>query len=81
MEDAHIKLAQDKAKWDAEQEKKRQDLLTAKKVVIKGIDIPFWDLVSLLVKISFAAIPAAIIVAIIWGIIMSFLSGLVGIVR
>jgi len=81
MEDAHIKLAQDKAKWDAEQERKRQDLLTAKKVVIKGIDIPFWDLVSLLVKISFAAIPAAIIVAIIWGIIMSFLSGLVGIVR
>ncbi len=81
MEDAHIKLAQDKAKWDAEQERKRQDLVTAKKVVIKGIDIPFGDLVSLLVKISFAAIPAAIIVVIVWGIIMSFLGGLLGIIR
>jgi hypothetical protein len=66
MEDAHIKLAQDKAKWDAEQERKRQDLLTAKKVVIKGIDIPFWDLDSFLFKISFAANPAANILSIIW---------------
>ena len=81
MEEAHITLAQDKEKWDAEQERKRQDFLTAKKVIIKGIDIPFWDLVSLLVKFSFAAIPAAIIVAIIWGIIGSFLGGVLGIIR
>ena len=81
MKEAHIKLAQDKAKWDAEQERKRQDLVTAKKVVIKGIDIPFWDLVSLFVKIAFAAIPAAIIVAIIWVLIVSFLGGVLGIIR
>ena len=81
MEETHIKLAQDKAKWDAEQERKKEELVTAKKVIIKGIDIPFWDLVSLLVKIAFAAIPAAIIIAIIWGIIVSFLGGVLGILR
>jgi len=33
-----------------------------KRVIIKGIDIPFTDLVILLVKLSFAAIPAMFIV-------------------
>lgn len=31
-------------------------------VIIKGIDIPFWDLVWLIVKLSFATIPAALII-------------------
>jgi hypothetical protein len=33
-----------------------------KKVIIKGVDIPFMDLVVLLVKLSLAAIPAMFIV-------------------
>jgi hypothetical protein len=78
---SHIKLEQDKAKWDAEQERKRQELVTEKKVIIRGIDIPFRDLVFLLVKIAFAAIPAAIIVTIIWGIIVSFLGGIMRLIR
>jgi hypothetical protein len=69
---SYVKLAEEKVRWDAEQKRKKQELLAAKKVIIKGIDIPFWDLVTLLVKIAFAAIPAAIIVTIIWGIIISF---------
>lgn len=69
-------LAQDKVKYDAKQQRKKQELLTAKKVILKGIDIPFWDLVTLLVKIAFAAIPAAIIITIIWGIIISFLGNI-----
>lgn len=73
---SYVKLAEEKVRWDAEQKRKKQELLTAKKVIIKGIDIPFWDLVTLLVKIAFAAIPAAIIVAIIWGIIISFLGNI-----
>lgn len=73
---SYVKLAEEKVRWDAEQKKKKQELLAAKKVIIKGIGIPFWDLVTLLVKIAFAAIPAAIIVAIIWGIIISFLGNI-----
>ena len=73
---SYVKLAEEKVRWDGEQKRKKQELLAAKKVIIKGIDIPFWDLVTLLVKIAFAAIPAAIIVTIIWGIIISFLGNI-----
>ena len=76
MTDIDVQLAQDKVKYDAKQQRKKQELLTAKKVILKGIDIPFWDLVILLVKIAFAAIPAAIIITIIWGIIISFLGNI-----
>lgn len=44
---------------------------------IVGIDIPFWDLVFLLVKLSMAAIPAVIILAVVWLIVGGFLVGLV----
>ena len=33
-----------------------------KKVVISGIDIPFMDLVVLLIKLAFASIPAMIVI-------------------
>ncbi len=69
-------LAQQKGIFDAGQQRKKQELLTAKKVILRGIDIPFWDLVILIVKIAFAAIPAAIIVTIIWGIIISILGNI-----
>lgn len=41
---------------------------------ITGIEIPFMALMSLMVKASFAAIPAAIIIAIAWVMVI----GLVG---
>ena len=46
---SYVKLAEEKVRWDAEQKKKKQELLAAKKVIIKGIGIPFWDLVTLLI--------------------------------
>lgn len=33
-----------------------------KKVIIKGIDIPFMDLVVLLIKLALASIPAVIVI-------------------
>ncbi len=33
-----------------------------KKVIISGLEIPFWDLVVLLVKFAFASIPALFII-------------------
>ena len=81
MEQAQVVSAQEKAKWDAEQARTNQEIVRATKVIIKGIDIPFWDLVALLVKIAFAAIPATMIVAIVWGIIVSFLGGIFGVIK
>ena len=47
-------------------------------VKITGINIPFFDLVTLLVKLAIAAIPAIIIVSIFWAMIVGFLTGLIG---
>lgn len=44
------------------------------RTVITDIDIPFWRLVAILIKWTFAAIPAAIIV---WLIIM-IIAGVIG---
>lgn len=41
---------------------------------IVGVDIPFMDLVGFFVKASFAAIPAAIVVAVVWGVVGFFLA-------
>ena len=38
-------------------------------VVVVGVDIPFWSLVSLLVKYAFASIPAMLIVLAVLGVI------------
>lgn len=46
-----------------------------KKIIIKGIDIPFMDLVILLVKLAFAAIPAMIIIFVLFGILSSLFGG------
>lgn len=42
----------------------------AQKIKITGVSIPFFDLVWILVKLSFAAIPAAVIVVIIWSAVI-----------
>jgi hypothetical protein len=47
-------------------------------VTIRDIDVPFFRIVTILIKWSIAAIPASIIVAIIYGLIF-FLLGAVGI--
>ena len=47
-------------------------------ITIRDIDVPFWRIVLILIKWSIAAIPAAIIVAIIYGLIF-FLLGAIGI--
>ena len=71
---SHIKLTQDKAAWDAKQKEKRAS--AAQGVVITGIDIPFFDLVTFMVKAAIAAVPAAVIVTIFWTIVAGFLGGM-----
>jgi len=45
-----------------------------KEVIISGIDIPFMDLVVLLIKLALAAIPAIVVIM----VVMSFISTLFG---
>jgi len=46
-----------------------------KRIVIRGIDIPFMDLVVLLVKLAFAAIPAMIVIFTVFGLLSTLFSG------
>ena len=46
-----------------------------KSVIIKGIDIPFMDLVVLLVKLAFAAIPAMFVIVATLGVLSSLFGG------
>jgi hypothetical protein len=45
-------------------------------VTIRDIDVPFWRIVVILIKWSIAAIPAAIVVAILYAAIFFLLGGL-----
>ena len=45
-------------------------------VHVVGVSIPFLDLVTFLVKLAFAAIPAAIIIAVVGVIIAGVLKGI-----
>jgi hypothetical protein len=45
-------------------------------VTIRDIDVPFFRIVLILIKWSIAAIPAAIIVAIIYGLIFTLLGAI-----
>ena len=47
-------------------------------VFITEIDIPFWELVTLMVKVAIASIPATIIVTLIIGTVIFILAGLLG---
>jgi hypothetical protein len=44
---------------------------------ITGIEISFVDLIILMVKISFATIPAMIIIAIIWTLLAGFFAAII----
>lgn len=48
-------------------------------ITIRNIDIPFWRIVAILIKWSIAAIPAMIVVAILYTLIFAILGG-VGVV-
>jgi hypothetical protein len=45
------------------------------RVSIADIDIPFWRMVSIIIKWTFASIPALIIISIIFSIIAAVLGG------
>ncbi len=44
-------------------------------VVVSGVDIPFWDLVVFFVKAGVAAVPATLILALIWGVAAALFGG------
>ena len=67
----HVKLAQEKAEWDAKQMEKEK----SQYVVVTDIDIPFTKLVGFLVKLAIAAVPAGIIVGIFWMILAAMFFG------
>jgi hypothetical protein len=48
---------------------------TPHRVAIADIDIPFWRMVAIMIKWTLAAIPAVIIVSIIFGIIGAVIGG------
>lgn len=56
--------------------KRRTDAALPQRVTIVAVDIPFGDMISLMVKWSFAAVPAMIVVALIWLFVAAFLAAL-----
>jgi hypothetical protein len=44
-------------------------------VVVTDVRIPFWSMVTLMIKWAFASIPAAIVIAIIYFVIAAFFGG------
>ena len=52
---------------------------SAEPITIRNIDIPFWRIVAILIKWSIAAIPAMIIIAVLYTLIFGILGG-VGVV-
>jgi hypothetical protein len=52
---------------------------SAEPITIRNIDIPFWRIVAILIKWSIAAIPAMIVIAVLYTLIFGILGG-VGVV-
>ena len=51
-------------------------------VVIRDFDVPFWAMVRFLVQVSVAAIPAAIILALLWVFVVStVIAAIIGMVH
>jgi hypothetical protein len=50
------------------------------RVILIGIDMPFWSMVGLILKISLAAIPAMLILSLIWVIVVGTVAGIVTVV-
>ena len=68
-------LTQPKSLYSRE---KRMQSDTQCEVVVTNVKMPFWSMVTFMIKWSFAAIPAAIILAVIWAIAMGVLGGIFG---
>jgi len=51
---------------------------TASLVTIRDIDVPFWRIVMIMIKWSIAAIPATIILVLIWVLTMALFAALFG---
>ncbi len=47
-----------------------------KKVIIKGVDIPFIDLVILLIKLAFASIPAMFVIYFVFALFTMIFGGI-----
>ena len=47
-------------------------------VTIRDIDVPFWRIVMIMIKWSIAAIPATIILVLIWGLVMILFAAIFG---
>lgn len=57
-------------------ESNNQVLFTKNEVVITDVKMPFWSMVTFMVKWAIAAIPAFIILAILSAVTIGFLGGL-----
>ncbi|MDD4950929.1 MAG: hypothetical protein PHV85_00115 [Desulfovibrionaceae bacterium] len=64
------KQARDEALYDMEHGARPKKEENA--VIIEGLRIPFWDLVTFLVKLSVAAIPAAFILGFVFMVLKLF---------
>jgi len=52
------------------------------RVVVTAIDLPFGELVGFFIKCGLAAVPAAIVVAVVWFFVSAFLAGaMMGVTR
>jgi hypothetical protein len=47
-------------------------------VTIRDIDVPFWRIVMIMIKWSIAAIPATLILVLIWGLVMIMFAAIFG---
>ena len=45
-------------------------------ITIRDIDVPFWRIVTILIKWSVAAIPAAIIITVLYALIFALVGGI-----
>ena len=48
------------------------------RVILTDIDIPFWSMVTLMVKASLASIPAVLILTVIWLLFVGVVGGMLG---
>jgi hypothetical protein len=53
-------------------------VLYTNNVTLTAIDIPFWDLMSFMFKLTFAALPAVFAATLVWMLLLGFLSALFG---
>lgn len=50
------------------------------RVVVSGLDLPFWDLVRLLVKVALASIPAMLILTVAGALLFAFVTAIFSVV-